>query len=118
MTSNLILPYSGGLWTPDTVMDRYGNELSLTASALLKFYDEINGGRGQSLVVPVEQMLRTLRMANTAECRNELKRLVNEVGLRQQIGTRMEHGVVSVWFSPEVERLTQTYKRLPGGLTS
>ena len=118
MTSNLILPDDFGIWTPGKVIKRYGPRLGLTAGALYKFYGELYQAQGRYMTVPIERMLAALHMSDTPECRDELKRLVNEVGLKQQIGTRMEHGVVSVWFSPEVERLSQSYEQLPGGLAS
>lgn len=105
------------LCIPREVMVRYASQgdTQLLAAALLETYLTEHQGEGTGVFVPEAQIIERLAWdkAQSMPPRERIRRALSLIATQERVGARVEHGMVNVWFSPDIEKRIKTYQTLP-----
>jgi hypothetical protein len=98
-------------------MARYAvsGDTQVLSAALLKTYLTEHHGEGTGVFVPEAQIIERLAWGRSKlmPAGERLRRALALIAAQERIGARVEHGMVNVWFSPDVEKRIKTYQTLP-----
>jgi hypothetical protein len=102
---------------PREIVVRYAatGDQQLLAAVLLETYLTEHHGEGTGVFVPEAQVLERLawdqpRLTNPRE---RLRQALALIATQERVGARVEHGMVNVWFSPDIEKRVKSYQALP-----